>query len=866
MSSFTDKPTVFNNYIETTPVQAEVAVGMQKEQDFKAGIQKVQGYIDTIGGLDIMKNEGKDYVSNKLNEIKEGITKNLSGDFSDMRITSQIGGAVTHLYKDPIVQNQVSSTATYRKGISDLEAAKKEGKSSIANEWDFMNGAEKWLSDKSLDTTFNGKYKPFTNYRKNALDVIKSLTKDESITDSAFTTDSKGNLVITDAIVRKKLAGISPEKIQQALMAGLNPNDFQQMEIDGRYNYSSVTNSQFYENARNSYTEKIKFFGDQKTVLNNALSSTNSSVEKQTLQQKIESLDKTMTGLESEYNSIYQSLKDGNVDGAKAKLHTINFINGFSKAFSFTETSSQYETSPFVQAAQFRETKAMEWKKWSADYAQREKHFNINTSLKLKELEQKDKENELKKKELEGYGGLPAPIDQSTLPVYSLQRVIDEVNNGQKQIEDANAIFLKNQGKDKNWLNQQRDAWEKNPNGVDPLVANHFNGIAGKEREILAKQTMVTSIEADAKKLKGDINQFIPKDAPNLVYSTPSGQTTITPKDLVSFNERFRQYTSTPSIGGGTGGAGFGGITYNDAKAKKDLSPKEYLLYTIYKKNDKGEKLTQEEKTIVDHAGHYFKTVNTPNRQLIKEVDEMTSAEVTKRLTNMQGVSYAIPTATAAQKTSIGTVLASFADLADKQTGGLANSPNFSSSAARKLAADNDAKYTITVVEGTSSQEPMYEVSVTGTKASTSFVVTPEQKTAIFGNSYEASPAVRAFRPYQEQIRMMGGYTTNLNKSSDLNSAYLNKVDFPVVKNYGIKADIVTTSPGQYSLRLNIYDPITKEWKTDIPFPRNQLVSEEGMIKAMTGLTDAALFELINEKPATSTDLKQLESASKKPL
>jgi len=123
MSNFTDQPIQFNPYIETTPVQAMVAVGMQEEQDFKQGIAKVQAYVDTIAGLDIAKEEDKQYVSSKLNEVKQGIAKNLSGDFSDSRITNQIGGAAVHIYKDPIVQNAVISTGNYRKGIADMELA-----------------------------------------------------------------------------------------------------------------------------------------------------------------------------------------------------------------------------------------------------------------------------------------------------------------------------------------------------------------------------------------------------------------------------------------------------------------------------------------------------------------------------------------------------------------------------------------------------------------------------------------------------------------------------------------------------------------------------------------------------------------------
>lgn len=870
MASWTDKPLEFNPYISTTPVKAMVAVGMEKERQFKEGITKAQGFIDTIAGLDIMKEEDKNFVSQKLGEVREGITKNLSGDFSDDRVINQIGGAAKYIFKNPTVQTAVMSTAKVRKGLADMDIATKAGKSSVANEWDYNTQVNKWLSDGKAGTSFNGSYSQFTNYRKNALDVIKALTKDESITDDAFTTDSKGNLVITDALVRKKLAGITPEKIQQALMAGLNPDDFKQMQIDGRYNYSNLSPMDFVSRVSESYSDKVNFFSKQRTVLENAKSSTTSAVEKTKLDNQLASLDKVINNIKGEYASITETLQNGDVESAKARLHTANFINGFSKAFSYTEASQTYHDSPFVQAAQFRQTKAQDWKKFMLDYQQKDEHFKINTGFKIEELKLKQQENALKKKELEGYGGLPTPIDQDKLPSFTLNKVVDEIEVDNNSIQASTTQFLSTQKKDQNWLNQQRAAWDRSPNNVDPVVGTFFNTIADKERIVLAKQAMVTEISKKITEKHGTIDQFIPKNAPTLTYSTVTGSSTFTPKDIVNFNDKFEKYITVSSGGEGARpiyaatGPGFG-VAYNDEKAKKELSPKELILYNMYKKASMGTKLTAAEQTIIDHSENYKNTVNIPNRRLISTVNKETDAEITKRLTNNQGVSYGIPVATPAQRTGMGTLLTQFADLAESQTGGLANSPEFSVKKAREIAADNEAKYSMEVIEGTTEQEPMYRMTATGKKNSTSWAITPEQKVSAFGDLYEPTPEVRAFRPYGEQIRRMGGYTTNLTGTSDFTTAYLNKTDFPVVKNYGVKADIVN-SGGGYSLRLNVYDPITKTWNTDLPFPRNQLSDEAGIMRAIRGLNDAALFELINEKPATTRDLKVLEQASKNPL
>jgi hypothetical protein len=145
--------------------------------------------------------------------------------------------------------------------------------------------------------------------------------------------------------------------------------------------------------------------------------------------------------------------------------------------------------------------------------------------------------------------------------------------------------------------------------------------------------------------------------------------------------------------------------------------------------------------------------------------------------------------------------------------------------------------------------------------------MTPEQKRSVFGDQFDASPAVQMVRPYQEQIRKMGGYSTATSPgTSNHTNAFLNKIDFPEMDAYGVKANIVEPTPGKYSIRLSIFDPITQEWNDDIPFPRNELISEDKIAGALMGMNDAVAFELLYDKPATANDLNKVKKATKKPL
>ena len=125
-----------------------------------------------------------------------------------------------------------------------------------------------------------------------------------------------------------------------------------------------------------------------------------------------------------------------------------------------------------------------------------------------------------------------------------------------------------------------------------------------------------------------------------------------------------------------------------------------------------------------------------------------------------------------------------------------------------------------------------------------------------------------AAKPYLEQIRRTGGYSTAIapGPSSHLNS-FLSAPDFPNVKTYGVTANIVTPDNGStYSVRLSIYDPINRVWRDDIPYPRTGLIVEKGITAALLGLDDSAVYELLYDKPATAADLKVVQEASKKPL
>jgi hypothetical protein len=172
----------------------------------------------------------------------------------------------------------------------------------------------------------------------------------------------------------------------------------------------------------------------------------------------------------------------------------------------------------------------------------------------------------------------------------------------------------------------------------------------------------------------------------------------------------------------------------------------------------------------------------------------------------------------------------------------------------------------------------MYQITARGKDGTTTFNMTAEQKRTVFGDRFEPSPALRAFRPYQQMMQKYSEIDVETGQRSPYMStnpvkgpitfqnSSLNSADFPNIKSYGVTGAVVTNDGGRsYSVRFNIYDPVTKTYHNDIPYPR--MLNEEEVAPLMIGVTDATVYELLNDgKQATKNDLQILQRASKKPL
>lgn len=869
MASFTDIIPQFNPYVQQLPVEAMVAVGMEKQKRYDEGIQKIQSQIDNIAGLDVIRDVDKAYLQSKLNELGNNLKIVAAGDFSNFQLVNSVSGMTNQIVKDPVVLNAISSTKAYRKGIEDMNTLIKEGKGSSSRTWEFKTKANNWLTSDDVNETFDAVYKPYTNYKKNALEVLKGLTGDSTIRDDAFRINADGTLEITDAMTRTKLAGISPEKIQQALLSGLSPDDWEQIELDGRYTYANTTPISFAESLNKSFNTRYSSFAAQKKQLEDARSTTSSAEEKEKIDTKVAEIDKMLKNMVSEYDIITKTFSEGDVESAKAKLFTNDWMNGFSKSFSYTETSQTYESSPFVQAEQWRQNQNQEWKKFMLKYQQDERFHADDQYWKRVEAEQKAAENR-------GYGGVLTPTKPGETPKVSLENVVAQAQGLTKAADTMDSELLAAKGKDAAWLADQRKAWLLRPNGVDPDIAQHFNKTEGLRKLAQDNQTMVNMIESEANTKFGDVYSRIPKDAPNIWYRKGDGTTfTMTPRDFVNFWSKLDRYKYQDVSDKVTSQSGPVYVTkYRDDLAQKELSPNELIMYEVYKK---GINATQSggNEVIRQNMLQYGNLVNE-QQEIIKKRNEYVADEVNRRVIAAQGKEYAIPATGKVDQETLAAAYMSIVNLTKAQNNALANSPGYSESTLEEIAKGGNVQGTFRIVEGSDYSDPIYEVTAFSDKGSTTFRLNAEQKFSIFGNRFEATPNMRAFQPIYNTMKKFSKVNADGTPSrfmstnpqggeTNIGNAKLTPADFFSVKSYGVSGNVETADGGTtYSLKMNVYDPIKKKLIENVPYPRLLLAEEVAPI--LQGLTDAAVYQILNNRTATAAELQRLQNESKKPF
>ena len=410
MASFTDKPTQFNPYISQLPVQAMVEVGMEKQRRYDEGVERIQQSIDKIMDFDIVKQGHKDYLQSKLSDLNRNLKFVAAADFSDNQLVKSVSGMSGKIARDPIIQNAVSSTASYRKQLALLEEARKKGESSPGNEFTFGEDTNKWLKDPDLSTPFSVSYQPYFDAGKLMVDRLKEVMPDGYDVTSFFQTDANGAIlrdnngvpIYSDVMIRLKKEGKFPEKIKAVVDSVLaDPRVVQQMQIDGRYNYRGASTENLVRLIGQEGETQINKIRERIGELETEKSMSINQEEKDNINKVISQHRNTMKDIREQIEQSVISIDD-NPDRAKGIIQAMNTRSSWMDMYTYLKTETEVDENPYVTMDLKKKEFAFKQQQWSADYALRVATLNATK-------EQNKFENDLAIAELNAEYGTGAP-------------------------------------------------------------------------------------------------------------------------------------------------------------------------------------------------------------------------------------------------------------------------------------------------------------------------------------------------------------------------------------------------------------------------------------------------------------------------
>lgn len=409
MASFTDAISQFNPYVQQLSVDTMAKVGMYKQQQYDQGVQKVQSYIDNVAGMDVAKDSDKAYLQSKLNQLGSNLKYVAAGDFSNQQVVNSVGGMATTIGKDENIRNAVSSTAIYKKGLSEIENARKKGKAHSSNVWDFTQNANNWLNSEQVGEKFTGRYTPYTeDYNKKALEAVKALHPKMQDIDIPYIIQD-GQIQynrLAEVMQIKKITEVSEGAIRDAVAAVLNEDDYNQMGLDGRYKFRGVDSSKLQQLATSDYVSQKNFALEQIEALtvqkkmNIGDPIKNSQIEDR-IKYYQDMLGDPYEGIKGKLDlELQTNLEEAqnNPDGVKSRIYKDGFLKQFASAFKWREESIKYNDSPFEKVKQWKTDNIFKWAKFGEDKKNAERDY----LLKVEDLAEKKLTNELKRIELYG--------------------------------------------------------------------------------------------------------------------------------------------------------------------------------------------------------------------------------------------------------------------------------------------------------------------------------------------------------------------------------------------------------------------------------------------------------------------------------
>jgi len=488
-------------------------------------------------------------------------------------MVNSVTGMTNQVAKDKGIQNGVASAAKYRKEIASMEAAEKEGKSSVANRWVFGQDSSSWINSDDVNESFNVKYQPYVDVNKKWMETMKSLHSDLQEQDIPYERNNDGSInygKTAAAMQRISRETVSAGKIANALSAAMTPDELNQLNIDGRYTFRGVTPDALAKNAEAKFSTQIKDNNDRIRELQGLAQLSASDPEKQKkAKDAIENIKLQNSELQKNYENEV-SLISSNLEGAKGMIYKNGAVAQFATANAWEHNKSNLLSNPVLEAEHWEKDYAMDKAKYALDvkkqnwseYMDKAK-YDLDVQKELREAKKLNIELYGMGSEFTSYGGVSTKIknplvamkdDAASYSAAASAGIVEMVKampgTSSTQIKQALTKF---QAGDPNWFKVGQDS-----KSIIPLT------LQSKAKEIISNRKSAARLNTAIKQSEAEvenspemrqINAQIAASVKGLpvLNSTVGGKkTTYSQKEIVDYlNKKLDPANATYNVGGG---------------------------------------------------------------------------------------------------------------------------------------------------------------------------------------------------------------------------------------------------------------------------------------------------------------------------
>ena len=306
-----------------------------KQEKFDTNARKTQQGIANLANTDLLKQQDKAYLNDKVNSLVNNVNQIGGADFSDDNVANQIDMMGTDIYNDDKVINAMSSTKQIRalqEGYKSYKTDPKLNKLySVANEWNDLQPVEQYLRNEEVGAIYGGSSAPtpYSEYKQKLFNNLKSVKANYEET-------MRDNGLFYSKTTSER---VTPERIAQAAADLLTADEKAQLERDGLYSYKDLTKGQLIQKAHD--VNQFKLSGAYATLqgyTDGYIQAANDPLAKKTYEGLIDEQKKEIDALKATMDvATYSTAFDSSPKGFQVQVYKDEFYRGLSSTFAYNK-------------------------------------------------------------------------------------------------------------------------------------------------------------------------------------------------------------------------------------------------------------------------------------------------------------------------------------------------------------------------------------------------------------------------------------------------------------------------------------------------------------------------------------------------